>query len=134
MWVTKLLISPVKKRIFCPKTTKFGPKLAYLVIWARPCWLIWCPVGGLAGGCGAGCISQDTYLLYVMISAWEGLLSYSILKTNTTRWLTNMFHHHSDPQQPVSPVLQAEVHQLDLLHQLLWTNCTNCTPFLHLKM
>ena len=24
MWVTKLLISPVKKRIFCPKTTKFG--------------------------------------------------------------------------------------------------------------
>ena len=30
MWVTKLLISPVKKRIFCPKTTKFGPKLAFL--------------------------------------------------------------------------------------------------------
>ena len=24
MWVTKLLISPVKKRIFCPKTTKTG--------------------------------------------------------------------------------------------------------------
>ena len=31
MWVTKLLISPVKIRIFCPKTTKFGPKLAFLV-------------------------------------------------------------------------------------------------------
>ena len=31
MWVTKLLISPVKKKIFCPKTTKFGPKLAFLV-------------------------------------------------------------------------------------------------------
>ena len=30
MWVTKLLISPVKKRIFCPRTTKFGPKLAFL--------------------------------------------------------------------------------------------------------
>ena len=25
---------------------------------------MWCPVGGLAGGFGAGCISQDTYLLY----------------------------------------------------------------------
>ena len=25
MWVTKRLISEVKKRIFCPKTTKFGP-------------------------------------------------------------------------------------------------------------
>ena len=24
MWVTKLLISPGKKRIFCPKTTKIG--------------------------------------------------------------------------------------------------------------
>ena len=32
MWVTKLLISPVKKRIFCPKTTKFSPKLAFLSI------------------------------------------------------------------------------------------------------
>ena len=32
MWVTKLLISPVKKRIFCPKTTEFGPNLAFLFI------------------------------------------------------------------------------------------------------
>ena len=32
MWVTKLLISPVKKRILCPKTTKFSPKLALLSI------------------------------------------------------------------------------------------------------
>ena len=65
MWVTKLLISPVKKRIFCPKTTKFGPKLAFLVnlgkamqAYSVPCWWagwwLWC----------AGCISQDTYLLY----------------------------------------------------------------------
>ena len=28
----KLLISPVKKRIFCPKMTKFSPKLAFLSI------------------------------------------------------------------------------------------------------
>ena len=65
MWVTKLLISPVKKRIFCPKTTKFGPKLAFLVnlgqamqAYSVPCWLVgwwlW----------RAGCILQDTYLLY----------------------------------------------------------------------
>ena len=48
MWVTKLLISEVKKRIFCPKTTKFGPKLAFFLasIWARPCRLIQCPVVG----------------------------------------------------------------------------------------
>ena len=72
MWVTKLLISPVKKRIICPKTTKFGPKLAFLVSLGQamqaylvPCWWVdwwlW----------RAGCISQDTYLLY--------LLSYSVI-------------------------------------------------------
>ena len=65
MWVTKLMIPQVKKRIFCPKTTKFGPKLAFLVdmgqamqAYSVPCWWVsrwlW----------RAGCISQDTYLLY----------------------------------------------------------------------
>ena len=65
MWVTKLLIFQVKKRIFCPKTTKFGPKMAFLVnlgqamqAYSVPCWWVswwfWC----------AGCIFQDTYLLY----------------------------------------------------------------------
>ena len=39
MWVTKLLISPVKIRIFCPKTSKFGLKFAFLA--------------GLAGSFGA---------------------------------------------------------------------------------
>ena len=67
MWVTKLLISPVKKRVLCPKTTKFGPKLAFLVnlgqamqAFSVPCWWVgwwlW----------RAGCISQDTYLLYIL--------------------------------------------------------------------
>ena len=32
MWVTKLMISQVKKRTFCPKTTKFSPKLPFLSI------------------------------------------------------------------------------------------------------
>ena len=71
MWVTKLLISPVNKRIFCPKTIKFGPKLAFLVnlgqamqAYSVPRWLVnwwlW----------RAGCISQDTYLLYT-IQNWH---------------------------------------------------------------
>ena len=66
MWVPKLLLSPVRIRIFCPKTTKFSPKLAFLVILGQawpahlvPCWWVgwwlW----------RAGCISQDTYLLYL---------------------------------------------------------------------
>ena len=65
MWVTKLLISPVKKRIFCPKTTKFGPKLAFLVNLARPCRLIQCPVGGSVGGCGARAVSRKTPIFFI---------------------------------------------------------------------
>ena len=69
MWVTKLLIFPVEIRIYCFKTTKFGPKLAFLVNLGKamqaylvPCWWVgwwlW----------RAGCISQDTYLLYTSAS------------------------------------------------------------------
>ena len=67
MWVTKLLIFPVEIRIYCFKTTKFGQKLAFLVnlgqawllnalLWVG--WWLW----------RAGRISQDTYLLYKIIS------------------------------------------------------------------
>ena len=67
MWVTKLLISQVKKRIFCPKTTKFGPKLAFWSIWARPCRLFRCPVGGSVGGCGARAVSRKTPIYFIYI-------------------------------------------------------------------
>ena len=70
MWVPKLLLSPVKIRILCPKTTKFGPKLSFLVILVEalpallvPCW--WVGWWFLR----AGCISQDTYLLYFRLNA-----------------------------------------------------------------
>ena len=57
-----------KKKDFLPKTTKFGPKLAFLVnlgqamqAYSVPCWWVgwwlW----------RAGCISQDTYLLYLIL-------------------------------------------------------------------
>ena len=53
--------------VVCPKTTKFGPKLTFLVnlgqamkAYSVPCWWVgwwlW----------QAGCISQDTYLLYIV--------------------------------------------------------------------
>ena len=66
MWVTKLLIFPVEIKIFCPKMTKlpkigifgqFGPGHAGLfnaLLWVG--WWLW----------RAGCISQDTYLLYII--------------------------------------------------------------------
>ena len=69
MWVPKLLLCPVKIRIFCPKTTKFGPKLAFLVIFGQallshlvPCcwvgWWLW----------RAGCISQTPiYFIFIIL-------------------------------------------------------------------
>ena len=59
----KLLISPVEKGIFCPKTAKFGPKLAFLVNLGQGMHLVpcWCVGWWLWRAC---CISQDTYLLY----------------------------------------------------------------------
>ena len=69
MWVPKLLLSPIRIRIFCPKMTKFGPKLAFWVTLGQallahlvPCcwvgWWLW----------RAGFISQDTYLIYSLLT------------------------------------------------------------------
>ena len=104
MWVTKLLISPVKKRIFCPKTTKFGPKLAFLVdmglamqAYSVPCWWVgwwlW----------RAGCISQDTYLLYgfccesgLVLHKKRKSKRYKVTKSNSSLSLSayNLFCRH----------------------------------------
>ena len=67
MWVTKLLISEVKKRIFCPKTTKFGPKLAVLVNLGQAMQVIQCPVGGSVAGCGAQAVSRKTPIYFICI-------------------------------------------------------------------
>ena len=71
MWVTTLLISPVKKGCFAQKRPNlarnwhFWPLLAHLV----PCWWVgwwlW----------RAGCISQDTYLLYKYIFSGSCLIN-----------------------------------------------------------
>ena len=50
---------------FLAQKRPFGPKYAFLGSY-RPCWFIWCPVGWWLWR--AGCISQDTYLLYVIFS------------------------------------------------------------------
>ena len=69
MWVTKLLISPSKKRIFCPKATKFGPKLAFLVNLGQAMQaFIQCPVGGSVGGCGARAVSRKTPIYFIYLS------------------------------------------------------------------
>ena len=65
MWVTKLLIFPVKKRIFCPKTTKFGPKLAVLVNLVQAMQAFSVPCCGSVGGCGARAVSRKTPIYFI---------------------------------------------------------------------
>ena len=62
------MISPVKKRIFCPKTTKFGPNLAFLVDMGQAMQVFRCPVGGLVGGCGARAVSRKTPIYFIIFS------------------------------------------------------------------
>ena len=102
MWVTKLLIFPVEIRIFCPKTTKFGPKFAFLVnlgqamqAYSVPCWWavwwLW----------RVGWISQDTYLLYDKIQ--RSLQSKIFAKRNSIHmkfpWCCSKWHERSPTNQ-----------------------------------
>ena len=64
MWVPKLLLSPVKIKIFCPKTN-LAWNWHFWSFWARPCWLIWCPVGGLFSVCGAQAVSRKTPFYFI---------------------------------------------------------------------
>ena len=71
-WVTKLLISPVKKRIFCPKTTKFGPELAFLVNLGQAMQAYSMPCCGSVGGCGARAVSRKTPIYFIfMTKRWH---------------------------------------------------------------
>ena len=67
MWITKLLISPVKKGFFAPKRPNLAQNWHFWSIWARPCRLIWCPVGGSVGGCGARAVSRKTPIYFIGI-------------------------------------------------------------------
>ena len=65
MWVTKLLIFPVEIRIFCPKTTKFCPKLAFLVNLGQAMQAYSMPCCGSVCGCGARAVSRKTPIYFI---------------------------------------------------------------------
>ena len=74
MWVTKILISPVKKRILCPKTTKFGPNLAFLVNLGQAMQAYSMPCCGSVGGCGARAVSRKTPIYFMTIVVTAGII------------------------------------------------------------
>ena len=67
MWVTKLLISPVKKGFFAQKQPNLAQNWHFWSIWARPCGLLRCPVGGSVGGCGARAVSRKTPIYFISV-------------------------------------------------------------------
>ena len=69
MWVTKLLIFPVEISIFCPKTTKFGPKLAFLVNLGQAMQAYSLPCCVSVGGFRARAVSRKTpiYFIHLLI-------------------------------------------------------------------
>jgi len=73
MWITKLLISPVKKRIFCPKTTKFGPKSAFLVNLGQAMQAYSVPGLYLARHLFTFLLNQSHWLLSDNIRSWQNI-------------------------------------------------------------
>ena len=56
-----------KKKDFCPKTTKFGPKLAFLVNLGQAMQAYSMPCCGSVGGCGARVVSRKTPIYFILM-------------------------------------------------------------------
>ena len=47
------------------KRHNFAQKLHFCSFWAKPCRLIWCPVGGLGDGCGARAVYRNPPIYFI---------------------------------------------------------------------
>ena len=57
--------SSKKKGFFAQKRPNLAQNWHFWSIWARPCRLIQCPVGGSVGGCGARAVSRKTPIYFI---------------------------------------------------------------------
>ena len=57
--------SSKKKGFFAQKRPNLAQNWDFWLIWARPCRLIRCPVGGSVGGCGARAVSRKTPIYFI---------------------------------------------------------------------
>ena len=56
-----------KKKDFLPqKRPNWAQNWHFWSIWARPCRLLWCPVCGSVGGCGARAVSRKTPIYFII--------------------------------------------------------------------
>ena len=89
MLVTKLLIFPVEIRIFCPKTTKNGPKLAFLVNLGQVMQAYSMPCCGLVCGCGARAVSCKTPIYFVIYSNEPKENHFHLPKAGSDTWTSD---------------------------------------------
>ena len=92
MWVTKLMIFQVKKRIFCPKTTKFGPKMAFLVNLGQAL------LAHLVGGCGARAVSRKTPIYFIFLVGALDVFSIGMVFLLNFVFVTCMYLVFSPPK------------------------------------
>ena len=52
----------------------------------RPCWLIWCPVGWLDGGCGARAVSCKTPIFFIIINVADIIVAGDLSPVRIIRW------------------------------------------------
>ena len=81
MWLPKLLLSPMRIRIFAQEQPNLARKWHFWSFWARPCCLIWYPVGGLVGDCGARAVSCKTPIYFIIMCPFVKFITYDI------RWI-----------------------------------------------
>ena len=56
-----------KKGFFAQKRPNLAQNWHFWSIWARPCRLNQCPVGGSVGGCGARAVSRKTPIYFIVL-------------------------------------------------------------------
>ena len=69
---------------------KKRPNWHFWAFWARPCWLIWCPVGGLASGCGVRALSRKKTIYFILFNfvtcLWVAVIWLLMNSANTEWW------------------------------------------------
>ena len=74
MWVTKLLISPGKIRIFCPKELNLTHNWHFCLLLAHlvPCWWV-------VGGGGARAVSRKTPIYFIFLPSIANFYRQSVV-------------------------------------------------------
>ena len=110
MWVTKLLISPVKKGFFAQQRPILAQNWHFWSIWARPCRLIQCPVVGRLVVFARGLyLARHLFTLYDILYTTYIILK--IINGSHSEWEnSNLDHlHNADQSRHTAERIRAEV-------------------------